>query len=106
MVTGHRERGGSTNVEWEALAKVGGTIVVLMGVAERAVIAARLMNGGLSPETPVAAIHWGTRPEQHTVRTSLAELADALVESPATIVIGAVAAFDFTNTSIETDLVI
>jgi hypothetical protein len=40
------------------------------------------------------------------VRTSLAELADALVESPATIVIGAVAAFDFTNTSIETDLVI
>jgi hypothetical protein len=40
------------------------------------------------------------------VRTSLAELADALVESPATIVIGAVAAFDFTSTAIETDLVI
>jgi uroporphyrin-III C-methyltransferase len=108
VVTGHRERGGSTNIEWEALAKVGGTIVVLMGVAERAVIARRLMDGGLSPDTPVAAIHWGTRPEQHTVRATLDELADLDIESPATIVIGAVAAFDFTQptTAISTDLVI
>jgi uroporphyrin-III C-methyltransferase len=106
VVTGHRERGGSTNVEWEALAQVGGTIVVLMGVAERAVIARRLMDGGLSPDTPVAAIHWGTRPEQHTVRTRLADLADAHVESPATIVIGAVAAFDFTSDTIESEAVV
>jgi len=106
VVTGHRENGKSTNVEWEALAKVGGTIVVLMGVAERAVIAARLMNGGLAPNTPVAAIQWGTRPEQHTLRTTLVDLADAHVESPATIVIGAVAAFDFTRDSDETEAVV
>ena len=66
VVTGHRESGGSSSIEWEALAKVGGTIVILMGVAERAEIARRLVQGGLSPHTPVAAIRWGTRAEQET----------------------------------------
>lgn len=95
VVTGHRETGGSSDIQWEALAKVGGTIVVLMGVSERAVIAQRLMNGGLSAATPVAAVRWGTRAEQHTTRTTLGELADAPLRAPSTIVIGAVAAFEF-----------
>ena len=105
VVTGHRESGGSRSVNWESLARVGGTIVVLMGVSERGNIARRLMAGGLAPTTPVAAIKWGTHPEQSTVRTTLAELGDADVEAPSTIVIGAVAAYEFlqpttaTNTS-------
>lgn len=99
VVTGHRESGGSTNINWEALANVGGTIVVLMGVAERGAIAARLMAGGLAADTPVAAVRWGTRPEQHTVRTTLENLAAVHVEAPSTIVIGAVAAFEFEPTS-------
>jgi len=98
VVTGHRESGGSTNINWEALANVGGTIVVLMGVSERAVIASRLMAGGLPGDTPVAAVRWGTRPEQHTVRTRLDELGSVEVEAPSTIVIGAVAAFNFEPT--------
>lgn len=95
VVTGHREKGGSSNIAWEALAQVGGTIVVLMGVAERAQIAARLMAGGLAGDTPVAAIRFGTRANQVTVRTTLDALADAQIQAPSTIVIGAVAAFDF-----------
>ncbi len=94
VVTGHREKGGSVGVNWEALAQVGDTIVVLMGVSERAVIACRLINGGLSPETPVAAVRYGTRPEQEVVRTNLGALGNAHIESPSTIVIGAVAALD------------
>ncbi|MSW21441.1 MAG: uroporphyrinogen-III C-methyltransferase, partial [Actinobacteria bacterium] len=43
VVTGHRESGGAEEVAWEALAKTGTTIVVLMGVAYRASIAARLI---------------------------------------------------------------
>lgn len=101
VVTGHRERGGSTGIEWEALARVGGTIVVLMGVSERSAIAARLMAGGLAPDTPVAAVRWGTRPDQEVVRTTLADLGATPVESPATIVIGAVAAFALTPTLVE-----
>jgi uroporphyrin-III C-methyltransferase len=96
VVTGHRVTGGSTQVAWESLAKVGGTIVILMGVSERAVIASRLMAGGLTPDTPVAAIRCGTRPDQTMVRTTLAALGDTPIDSPATIVIGAVAGLDLT----------
>jgi len=102
VVTGHRATGGSTGVAWEALAAVGGTIVVLMGVTERAVIAERLIAGGLSPDTPVAAVRWGTRPDQTTVRTTLGALGVTEVRSPATIVIGAVAALDLAPTAAST----
>jgi uroporphyrin-III C-methyltransferase len=96
VVTGHRQR-GETAVNWQALAQAGGTIVVLMGVAQRRTIAAALMEGGLAADTPVAAIRHATTSEQHVVRCALSELADTVVESPATIVIGAVAAFDLTG---------
>ncbi|MBU6329146.1 MAG: uroporphyrinogen-III C-methyltransferase [Acidobacteria bacterium] len=95
VVTGHREKGGSRAVNWEALAQVGATIVILMGVSERGAIAKRLIAGGLDPSTPVAAVRWGTRPDQHTVRTTLGALGVTPLESPSTIVIGAVAAFEF-----------
>jgi uroporphyrin-III C-methyltransferase len=98
VVTGHRESGGCSAVNWEALAQVGGTIVVLMGVAERAIIAQRLVAGGLAATTPVAAVRWGTRPEQETTRTTLGELGNTPLQAPCTIVIGAVAAFDFSPT--------
>ena len=98
VVTGHRESGKSSNIEWEALAKVGGTIVVLMGVAERAIIATRLMDGGLSADTPVAAVRWGTRAEQETTRTTLGDLGSVSLKAPSTIVIGAVAAYEFLDT--------
>jgi siroheme synthase len=53
------------------------------------------MDGGLSAQTPVAAVRWGTRAEQHTTRTTLAELGTAELKAPSTIVIGAVAAYEF-----------
>jgi uroporphyrin-III C-methyltransferase len=100
VVTGHRQR-GETAVNWQALAQAGGTIVVLMGVSERGSIAAALIAGGLAPDTPVAAIRHATSSQQHVLRCALSELADAAVESPATIVIGAVAAFDLSGEFIE-----
>jgi uroporphyrinogen III methyltransferase / synthase len=94
VVTGHEDPWAATETDWSAVAGVGGTIVVLMGVATRAAIADRLMAGGMAADTPVAAVRWGTRPEQRTVRTTLAGLGDAPVESPAVIVVGPVAALD------------
>jgi len=73
--------------------------VVLMGVSERALIAQRLMDGGLSATTPVAAIRWGTRAEQVVVRTTLGELGTAALKAPSTIVIGEVAAYEFLDTT-------
>ncbi len=71
VVTGHRRFGDEDETDWDALARVGGTIVVLMGVAERAAIAQRLIDGGLAPETPVTAVRFGTRPDQEVARTTL-----------------------------------
>jgi uroporphyrin-III C-methyltransferase len=93
VVTGHR-RAGEPDVNWRSLAKVGGTIVVLMGVSQRAHIAAELVAGGLTPDTPVAVVRSATTTDQVTVRCRLDELGVAEVESPAVIVVGPVAAFD------------
>ena len=94
VVTGHEDPWAATETDWDAVARVGGTIVVLMGVATRGEIAKRLIAGGLGEDTPVAAVSWGTRPEQRTVRTTLAGLGGADVGSTSAIVIGAVAALD------------
>lgn len=96
VVTGHSRHAPERDTDWEALARAGDTIVVLMGVSHRAEIAERLLAGGLSPDTPVAAVTWGTRAEQQTVRSTLAQLGEAPVEPPATIVIGKVAGLDLT----------
>ncbi len=96
IVTGHEEPGAGDDgtVDWGAVARVGGTIVVLMGVARIGRIADALMAGGRSPETPVAAVQWGTRPEQRTVRATLATIGAADLGTPSTIVVGDVAACD------------
>jgi uroporphyrinogen III methyltransferase/synthase len=94
VVTGHEDPWAATETDWDAVARVGGTIVILMGVATRAAIAERLIGGGLSPDTPVAGVRWGTRPEQRTVRTTLGQLGSVELEPPVTLVIGAVAELD------------
>jgi uroporphyrin-III C-methyltransferase len=99
VVTGHRSE-GEPDVDWRSLAAVGGTIVVLMGVSQRALIAAELLAGGLAATTPVAAIESATTDAQIVGRWTLDELADADVRSPAVIVIGAVAAFEFLHDTV------
>ncbi|MFN8050184.1 MAG: uroporphyrinogen-III C-methyltransferase [Acidimicrobiales bacterium] len=92
VVTGHEDpTKDRSDVDWEAIARVGGTIVVLMGVAHLAEICARLIAGGLSPDTPAAAVRWGTRPDQQTTRATLATLADKRLAAPSVVVIGDVA---------------
>ena len=96
IVTGHEDpEKGRSDVDWGALARTGGTLVVLMGAGGRAEIARKLIEGGRAPDTPVAAVRWGTRPNQVTVRGRLDELAKMDVAAPSAIVIGGVAALDF-----------
>ena len=96
VVTGHEDPlvGDGGSVDWEAVARVGGTIVILMGVGRIKVIAQALIDGGRSPDTPAAAVRWGTRPEQHTVRATLGTIADRPLEPPSVIVVGEVAGVD------------
>ena len=102
VVTGHvGDPSASGGVDWEALGRAGGTLVVLMGMSERAVIAQALVDSGRHPDTPAAVVHWGTTAHQRVVRTTLAGLAEVDLPAPSTIVIGPVAALDLgsTNTS-------
>ncbi len=94
VVTGHSRHEVDDAIDWTSLARAGDTIVVLMGVAHRAEIAARLIAGGRAHNTPVACVRWGTRPEQQTIRTTLADLGAAPLEAPVAIVIGEVAGLD------------
>jgi len=94
VVTGHEDSLGGGRTDWEAVARLGGTIVILMGVATRAAIAERLLAGGLAPGTPVISVQWGTRPEQRSVRTTLDGLGAADLAPPAVIVVGPTAALD------------
>ena len=96
VVTGHECVGkAAATTDWETLARMP-TLVVLMGLAQINEIVERLLTAGSDPVTPAAAISAGTTPAQRTVHTSLAELPAAIagadLQSPAVIVIGAVAA--------------
>jgi uroporphyrin-III C-methyltransferase len=93
VVTGHRVD-GADEPDWAALARTGGTLVVLMGVAGRAHIADRLVAGGLDPATPVATTMSATTGAEEIVRCRLDQLGVVDVRSPAVLVIGAVAALD------------
>ncbi|WP_203337920.1 uroporphyrinogen-III C-methyltransferase [Nocardioides limicola] len=81
-------------VDWEALARLRGTLVLLMAVANASAIADALIAGGREAATPVAVVVDGTMPEQRTVLSTLGELAVDIetVRPPAIIVIGEVVA--------------
>ncbi|HEX2575131.1 MAG TPA: uroporphyrinogen-III C-methyltransferase [Aquihabitans sp.] len=97
VVTGHEDpASGEGTVDWDAVARVGGTIVILMGVGRWAQIAERLLAAGRHPDTPAAAVRWGTRPAQQTTRATLATLGDHPLEAPSVIVVGPVAAEELT----------
>ena len=62
-------------VDWDVLAKVGGTLVILMGMQTRTEIAGALQRGGKPADTPTAVIERGTTSTQRVVRTTLDRLA-------------------------------
>lgn len=83
-------------VNWTAVAQLGGTVVLLTGRAALRRVVAALLTGGMPPDTPVAAISAAGRPHQRTVRGTLAQPPSARLPAPLTVVIGDVAALDVT----------
>ena len=76
FVTGHEDpTKPEAQTDWEALARLPGTIVLYMGLARLPAIAAALVAGGMSAETPAATIQWGTCPVQRTVVATVGTLA-------------------------------
>ena len=97
IVTGHEDATHtSSSVNWEMLARLDSTLVILMGVTTLPYITQRLLHGGLHPDTPAAVIQQGTVPQQRVITDTLVNIAEhaktARIKSPAVVVIGAVVA--------------
>ena len=97
VVSGHAPPGHPESlVDWSALARLTGTLVLLMAVERMAEFADVLLAGGRPPQTPVVVIAEGTRPSQRSLRGTLStiagDIAAAGIRPPAIIVIGPVAA--------------
>ncbi|MEA5419263.1 uroporphyrinogen-III C-methyltransferase [Spirulina sp. CCNP1310] len=95
FVTGHEAAGKyCPQVDWGAIAQGSETIVIYMGLHNLPHITTALQAGGLSPDTPIALIRWGTRPEQAeligTLATIVAQVEAAQFEAPAVAVVGRV----------------
>ncbi|OZC61104.1 uroporphyrinogen-III C-methyltransferase [Rhodococcus sp. 06-470-2] len=84
-------------VDWNALAKLKGTIVLLMAVERIGLFADVLIAGGRPSDTPVIVVQEGTMRTQREVRATLSTVADAVrdaeIRPPAIVVIGTVAGF-------------
>ncbi|MBE8539863.1 uroporphyrinogen-III C-methyltransferase [Geoglobus acetivorans] len=92
FITGKQER---ERLDWEALARLNATIVILMGVSNLRENVEKLLNHGKDPDTPVAIIENGTTEKQRIIRGKLSSIAGIAerenVKAPAVIVIGGVA---------------
>jgi uroporphyrin-III C-methyltransferase / precorrin-2 dehydrogenase / sirohydrochlorin ferrochelatase len=98
VVSGHLPPGHPESlVNWNALAAMSGTIVLLMAVERIELFVDVLLKGGRPADTPVLVVQHGTTPAQHTLRATLVDTPDKIrtegIRPPAIIVIGPVAAF-------------
>ena len=93
FVTGHESAGKyRPKVNWDAIAHGSETIVIYMGLHNLTYIVAELCHAGLSDQTPIALVRWGTRPDQEeligTLGTIVAQVEAAQFEAPAIAIIG------------------
>lgn len=95
FVTGHESVGKyRPAIDWSSIARGSETIVIYMGIHNLANIIAELLKAGLSLDTPIGLIRWGTRPEQQELIGKLGTIIEQIektkFEAPAIVVIGAV----------------
>ena len=93
VMTGHEDpTQEESDLDLEPIAKLPGTKVILMGVQRIRQISESLMAYGMSPETPVGMVRWGTRGQQKSITGTLATIAEVVekadFKAPAVTVIG------------------
>ncbi|MFJ5231549.1 uroporphyrinogen-III C-methyltransferase [Kitasatospora sp. NPDC088391] len=92
VISGHVGPGGRSLTNWQAVAGMTGTLVLLMAVDKIGAIAAELVAHGRAADTPVAVVQEGTTAAQRRIDATLATVAETVaaegVKPPAVIVIG------------------
>ena len=107
VVSGHLPPGHPHSlVEWSALARLRGTVVLLMAVENLAAITAVLVERGRSADTPVAVIQAGSTASERRVLATLGSVAEVVdrerITAPAIVVIGDVVAVASTAAGVST----
>ena len=94
FVTGHAASGAEPDLDWAHLAKANQTVVVYMGLSTAGAIAARLIEAGRQPSTPVAVVEGASLEGERRIVTTLSNLGAAVqgLDGPAILIIGEVAA--------------
>ena len=95
VITGHEDpTKEASGLDYEQLARLPGTKVVLMGVERIGPIARSLVTHGMDASTPVAMVRWGTTGQQQSIEGTLGTIADVVAKAnftaPAVTVIGGV----------------
>jgi len=93
VLTGHEDpEKEESDLDFEQIAKIPGTKVILMGLKRLKELTETLISRGMLPETPVAIVRWGTRGHQQSVEGTLATIAGVVAEknisAPAITIIG------------------
>jgi uroporphyrinogen III methyltransferase/synthase len=119
LITGHekeeqykeddaRARGaatGSSDLDWSAIARLP-CVAFYMGVKSLPRISAKLIENGMSPDTPAATIQWGTTPRQRTCVATIGTIADEVqrqhITAPAITIVGKVVSMRDTLNWFET----
>ncbi|MGN6553022.1 MAG: uroporphyrinogen-III C-methyltransferase [Verrucomicrobiota bacterium] len=95
VLTGHEDpEKEASDLDFEQIAKIPGTKIILMGLKRLKELTETLMTRGLSPETPVAMVRWGTTARQDSIEGTLATIAQIATRenfsAPAITIIGSV----------------
>jgi uroporphyrinogen III methyltransferase/synthase len=84
---------GSSDLDWAVIARLP-CVAFYMGVKSLPRICEKLIENGMNPDMPAAAIRWGTRPQQRTIVGTVATLArrveEGALKPPALTIIGQV----------------
>jgi uroporphyrinogen III methyltransferase/synthase len=100
-----REAGAGSDVDWAVIAKLP-CVAFYMGVKSMSRICAKLIENGMAPDTPCAAIRWGTMARQKTIVGVLSDLAQKVAEAklapPAITIVGKVVSLRQTMNWFET----
>jgi uroporphyrinogen III methyltransferase/synthase len=95
VITGHEDPTKETsNVDWAQVARAAGTKIVLMGAERIGHIAEQLVANGMTADTPVALVRWGTTGQQQCIEGTLGNIGGVVEQSgfraPAVAIIGSV----------------
>ena len=96
LITAHGADDRLPEHDWTALARAGGTLAVYMGKRTLPLLAARLLEAGMAPDTPAIAVENATLPNERRMPGTLAGLASLVtaagLDGPTLVLIGAVVA--------------